>query len=315
MIDSQPRLVHDCRVASGWRYTNNGYRTMAPKRLSILGVGLLGGSIGLAVRSTLSDCVVCGYGHRRSTLDKALQVGAIDESYDDPAAAVRDADLIILCTPVGLFDALLRQIAPALSPGAIVTDVGSTKRSVVQSGESLLPAGGGHFVGSHPMAGSEKRGVEFARTDLLRGAMCILTPTDRTDADALAKVQGFWELLGMRIHRMSPADHDRRLADVSHLPHAIAAALVLMQEEASLQLAGKGFLDTTRIAGGDGALWRDIFLDNRDNLRDGLKRMRDCMNRLVELLEAEDEQSIAEWLDSAARRREKLLERKLREMG
>lgn len=273
----------------------------------------MGGSIGLAVRSTLSDCIVCGYGHRPSTLQKAQQMGAIDEAYADAASAVRGADLVILCTPVGLFEELLRQIAPALQPGAIVTDVGSTKRSVVQAGETLLPKEV-YFVGSHPMAGSEKRGVEFARTDLLRGAMCILTPTERTNAQALAKVRAFWEALEMRIHEMSPAHHDQRLADVSHLPHAVAAALVLMQDEASLQLAGKGFLDTTRIAGGDGALWRDIFLDNRDNMRQSLTRMRDCMNRLLDLLDAQDGQAIAEWLNAAARRREELLERKLREM-
>src|SRR5690606_30291992 len=207
----------------------------------------------------------------------------------------------------------LRQIAPALRQGAIVTDVGSTKRSVVQAGEQLLPAGV-HFVGSHPMAGSEKRGVEFARTDLLQGAMCILTPTPRTDAEALSCVKAFWESLGMRTCAMPAEEHDRRLADVSHLPHAVAAALMLMQEEASLQLAGKGFLDTTRIAGGDGALWRDIFLDNRDIVRECLARMRDWMHRLVELLDTQDAKALTEWLDSAARRREKLLERKLREM-
>ena len=113
---------------------------------------------------------------------------------------------------------------------------------------------------------------------------------------------------------MSPEEHDRRLADVSHLPHAIAAAMVLMQEEPSLQLAGKGFLDTTRIAGGDGALWRDIFLDNRDNVLASLSRMRDCMNRLVELLDAQDGEALTDWLNAAARRREALLERRLREM-
>jgi len=286
---------------------------MLPQRLSILGVGLLGGSIGLAVRSLLNGCTVVGYGHRQATLEKALNVGAIDEAYADPASAVREADLVILCTPVGLFEELLRQIAPALPPGAIVTDVGSTKRSVVQAGERLLPAGV-HFVGSHPMAGSEKRGVEFARADLLQRAMCILTPTPRTDAAALSSVQAFWESLGMRTCTMSPEEHDRRLADVSHLPHAIAAAMVLMQEEPSLQLAGKGFLDTTRIAGGDGALWRDIFLDNRDNVLASLSRMRDCMNRLVELLDAQDGEALTDWLNAAARRREALLERRLREM-
>lgn len=286
---------------------------MTPKCLSILGVGLLGGSIGLAARSLLSDCKVIGYGHRKSTLELALQVGALDEAYDEFAPAVRDSDLIILCTPVGLLGQMLQNIAPHLKPGAVVTDVGSTKRSVVSDGQRLLPPHA-HFVGSHPMAGSEKRGVEFARTDLLRGALCIVTPTPQTDASALQQVEAFWQAMGMRLFRMSPEDHDARLADISHLPHAVAAALVLMQEEASLHLTGKGFLDTTRIAGGDGALWRDIFLDNRDNLRNSLMRLRATMDRLLALLEAQDAEALTQWLDSAARRRERLVQQKLKEL-
>lgn len=286
---------------------------MTPKRLSIFGVGLLGGSVAMAARSRLTDCHVSGYGHRRETLDRALQVGALDEAYDDPASAVRDSDLVILCTPVGLLGKMLQMIAPHLKPGAIVTDVGSTKRSVVRDGERLMPAHA-HFVGSHPMAGSEKRGVEFARTDLFHGALCILTPTPQTDPAAIARVEAFWQALGMRLFRMSPDDHDARLADISHLPHAVAAALVLMQEEASLHLTGKGFLDATRIAGGDGGLWRDIFLDNRDNLRDSLLRLRATMDRLLELLDAEDAAALAQWLDSAARRRDRLVQQKLKEL-
>jgi prephenate dehydrogenase len=202
-------------------------------RLSILGVGLLGGSIGLAVKSVASDCKVIGYGHRRTTLDTALSTGAIDEGYDDIASAVRDADLVILCTPVGLFDSLLAELAPHLKPGALITDVGSTKRSIVRSAERLMPAHA-HFIGSHPMAGSEKRGVEFARTDLFRQAICITTPTPRTSADALERIEGFWRELGMRLIRLSPQEHDRLLAEVSHLPHALAAAMVHFPADAAL---------------------------------------------------------------------------------
>src|SRR4051812_17963924 len=171
---------------------------MQPKRLSILGVGLLGGSIGLAVRSMVRSCRVVGYAHRAATLRSALDLGAIDDGYDDPAAAVRGADLVILCTPVGLLCELLDRIAPALDPGAIVTDVGSTKRSVVAHGGKLLAAGNasGRFVGSHPMAGSEKRGVQYAQADLFRDALCITTPDESTDVDALAQVESFWRLLG-----------------------------------------------------------------------------------------------------------------------
>ena len=282
-------------------------------RVSILGVGLLGGSIGLAARSRLTSCKIAGYGHRRATLDKALEVGAIDEAYISPAEAVGDADLVILCTPVGLLTNMLEQISPALASGAIVTDVGSTKRSVVASGESLLPKGV-HFVGSHPMAGSEKRGVEYARTDLFENATCILTPTAKTDKPALEAVEKFWRQLGMTTARLSPEQHDRQLADVSHLPHAVAAALVAMQHEPAMSLAGKGFLDSTRIAGGDGGLWRDILQDNADNMRDSLARLQVELARLVSLLEPGRGKELEAWLNDAASRREALLQRKLREM-
>jgi prephenate dehydrogenase len=278
---------------------------MGPKRLSILGVGLLGGSIGLAVRQILKHCTVVGYGHRRSTLQAALASGAIQEAEPSAAGAVRGADLVVLCTPVGIFPQILEEIAPALPAGAIVTDVGSTKRSVVEIAEAVLPK---HvsFVGSHPMAGSEQRGVEFASADLFRDAVCITTPTQRTRPQALNEVESFWQLLGMHLIRLPPAEHDRRLADVSHLPHAVAAALMTLQDDASLPLAGKGFRDSTRIAGGDGGLCRDIFIDNRDNLRDSIRRLRAQLEQLESHLERADAEAVKAWLDAAALRRRAL---------
>jgi prephenate dehydrogenase len=204
---------------------------------------------------------------------------------------------------VGVFEPLLKQIAPALKTGAIVTDVGSTKRSVVKMGEDLLPAGV-FFVGSHPMAGSEKRGVEFARAELYRGALCITTPTHRTDGNALRVVESFWSELGMRVTRLGPDDHDRLLGDASHLPHALAAALVRMQPDQAMPLAGKGFLDTTRIAAGDPGLWRDIFLDNRDNLQLGLTKLRQQLDQLQQALIRGDSGAIEAFLDLAAKRRQ-----------
>ncbi len=287
---------------------------MQPGRISIIGVGLLGGSIGLAVKSNALPFHVVGYGHRRSTLDKALEVGAIDEASDDLAAAVSGASLVILCTPVLLFDQILKTIAPALADNTIVTDVGSTKRSVVQQAESALPPHAS-FVGSHPMAGSEKRGVEYARPDLFQGALCITTPSINTSTTALEQVEQFWRSIGMRITRLSPIDHDRLLADVSHLPHALAAALVNLQDEAALRLAGKGFLDATRIAGGDGALWRDILLDNRDNVRDSIGRLRTQLDHLLAMLDKNDADALANWLNNGSQRREALLKEKLREVN
>jgi len=286
---------------------------MPPTRLSILGVGLLGGSIGLAVKAARIPCKVMGYGHRPETLRRALEVGAIDESASSSKEAVRDADLIILCTPVGLFEPLLAEIASELPDDAIVTDVGSTKRSVVASGEKLL-AKSAHFIGSHPMAGSEKRGVEFARADLFQGARCIVTPTAHSNPKATESVEQFWRTLGMSTTRMSPEEHDRLICDISHLPHAVAAALVAMQDDAALPLAGKGFLDSTRIAGGDGALWRDIFQDNADNLATSVSHLRAKLDELLMLLDPAKRDDLAKWLDHSAARRAKLLAEKLKEL-
>jgi prephenate dehydrogenase len=289
------------------------YRTMPLHRVSILGVGLLGGSIGLAARSRLSNCTIAGYGHRRPSLDKALEIGAIDEGYDTAAAAVQHADLVILCTPVGLLPEMLRQISPALPPNAIVTDVGSTKQTVVAAAEQILPPTV-HFVGSHPMAGSEKRGIEYARTDMLENATCIITPTKITNAAALTTVDEFWRSLGMHTTQLSPEQHDRHLADISHLPHALAAALVTMQSDAALPLAGKGFLDATRIAGGDGGLWRDILQDNCANMLASLRRLQAQLAHLTTLLAPEKHAELEAWLNAAASRRDHLLQQKLHEV-
>ena len=275
---------------------------MAPKCLSILGVGLLGGSIGLAAKEGASAGEVVGYGHQAATLEEALRRGAIDRGTRDAREAVRGADLVVLCTPVGLFETLLAEISQVLKPGAIVTDVGSTKRSVVEQAERILPQGV-HFVGSHPMAGSEKRGVQYASADLFQGAVCIVTPTGRTNEAALGQVESFWRKLGMHTTRLSPDEHDRRLADVSHLPHALAAALVTMLEEGSLALAGGGFRDVTRIAAGDGGLWRDILLDNRDYLTESVRRLQQHLQDLLAKLEAGDAEAVKQWLDRAAERR------------
>ncbi len=288
---------------------------MQLKRVAIFGVGLLGGSIGLALRARgRGDCRIVGYGHRLSTLDQAREIGAVDEITQDARQAAEGADLIILCTPVGVLGDLLGQIAPVIGAKAIVTDVGSTKRSVVRAAEALLKPGHGSFVGSHPMAGSEKRGVEFARTDLFEGARCIVTPSERTDAAALKAVEAFWKSLGMNVVRLSPEDHDRLVCDISHLPHAVAAALVAMQSDESLSLAGKGFLDTTRVAGGDGGLWRDILQDNRDNVAGSIRRLREQLDQLLALLEPSKKEQLSQWLAAAAERRAKLLADKLKEL-
>lgn len=274
---------------------------MEPRRLAILGVGLLGGSLGLACKSAATGIRICGYAHNPQTRRLAMDRGVVDEMYADPAQAVHRADWVVLCTPVGLFESLLRQIAPHLAPGTIVTDVGSTKASVVAAAAGLPQ--GVHFVGSHPMAGSEKRGVEFARPDLYRNALCIVTPTASTDPEALAAVERFWQRLEMRTTRLSPQAHDHLIAQVSHVPHVAAAALVAVASEPALPLAGKGFLDTTRIAAGDSALWRDILLDNAPNVCDTLVQLREQLQELETHLARGDSEAVRHWLERAAQKR------------
>jgi prephenate dehydrogenase len=214
---------------------------------------------------------------------------------------------------VGIFETILSDIARVLKPGAVVTDVGSTKVTVVRAAGKLLPDTAA-FVGSHPMAGSEKRGVEFARTDLFQNALCIMTPTAQTPTPALEGVEAFWRALGMRTCRMTPEDHDRALSEVSHLPHAVAAAMVGMQSDDAMRLAGKGFLDSTRIAGGDGGLWRDIFLDNRENVRASLGKLRGTLDEFERLLDPSRGEELRKWLDEQSARREGVLKEKLREV-
>jgi prephenate dehydrogenase len=272
------------------------------QRLSILGVGLLGGSIGMSLRTRSKHCHITGYGHNKESLVRAAEVGAVDRITSDPCEAVQGADLVIICTPVGTFSPILTQIASALGKGAVVTDVGSTKRSICRLAAQHLPKEV-FFVGSHPMAGSERRGIEAARPDLYQGSLCITTPVPQTDPTALKRVESFWQDLGMRTTRLDPDDHDRLLADVSHLPHALAAALVTMQSDQAITLAGRGFSDTTRIAAGDSGLWRDIFLDNADNVRNAIGRLRLQLDRLESILDPSHAEQLRQWLDAAAQKR------------
>ena len=232
-------------------------------RIAIVGVGLLGGSIGLALQAHGFTGTRVGVGRRQSSLDKALEFDAVDEVTTEVATGVAGAQLVILCTPIGHFEPLLREMVPALPTGACVTDVGSTKGEVVRLAERLLTRRI-RFVGSHPMAGSEKTGVEYARADLFDEALCLVTPTRRTSPATTAFMCGFWRLIGGRTMIVSPSRHDLLLARVSHLPHAVAAALVqLAMAQGAIDVAGPGFADTTRIAGGDAAMWTDIFRSNR----------------------------------------------------
>jgi len=281
------------------------------EKISIIGLGLLGGSLGLAVQSTFPQAKRLGYSHRAVTRSKAIELGSVDAIYPDVADAVRDAQLVILASPISTFEPLMQAMADHLSPGCVVTDVGSTK---------VLPVRWAHrylnktiqFLGSHPMAGSEQRGVEFARADLFFGAPCILTPTPQTKKSTVRFLKEFWQALGMRVQIMNPPEHDRVLARISHLPHLLATAMVNISDPQELLLCGKGFLDTTRIASGPPNVWRDIIMANPKNARAAIGKLIRELSRMQTALDQENEKTIVKMLTDAQAKRNTLVEQKMK---
>jgi prephenate dehydrogenase len=224
----------------------------------------------------------------------------------DEIATAEGADLCVLCTPIGIMESLAQRIAPALSPRTTVTDVGSVKTSVVARLEGVL---GRQFVGSHPMAGSEQSGFQAARPDLFGGAICILTPTTASAPQALTAVRELWQSVGCRLVELSPEKHDECIARVSHLPHAVASALVnainLRVPDAGA-LAGGGYRDATRIAAGPSAMWREILLENRDRVLAGLDDFLKTIADMKELIAARDSAGLELFLERAKEIRENL---------
>lgn len=280
------------------------------RSVTIIGVGLLGGSIGLAMRAAGSAARIVGVGRRQSSLDEALEVGAVDEVHLDVAEGVAHADMVVLATPVGAFGKLLEGAKAGLKGGAVVTDVGSTKAEVVALAERTLGRGG-PFVGSHPMAGSEHKGPTFARADLFTGATCIVTPTEHTLEELAERVERFWLALGMRVVRMTPADHDRAVARISHLPQVLASLLMQLPDEADLDISASGFRDATRLAGSDPEMWRDILMTNRAAVLAAIGDIAGRLGDLAELIQAGDADAIEQLLAAAKQRRAETLGKRL----
>ncbi|MBN1942869.1 MAG: prephenate dehydrogenase [Phycisphaerae bacterium] len=274
--------------------------------VTIIGVGLLGGSIGLAIRRRFPKARVAGVGRRRSSLDLAKKHKCIHEAYFDAAEPVRRSDLVILATPVGAFEKHLRAIQPVLRPGALVTDVGSTKGQVVCTAERICGRGGA-FVGSHPMAGRENKGPAHATADLLHGALCVVTPTKHTPAALVRRTEALWRALGMRTLCMNPAEHDRAAAAVSHVPHALSALLMLLPKDDELPVSATGLRDMTRLAGGDPEMWRDIMTTNQKPVLASLEKLSRSLKRLRTMLENNNARAIERFFARAKHRRDTTL--------
>ncbi|MBA5866457.1 MAG: prephenate dehydrogenase/arogenate dehydrogenase family protein [Nitrospira sp. CR1.3] len=287
---------------------------MAPhfSQVAIVGVGLIGGSLGMILRRKELAGNVVGIGRRVENLKTAVQMGAIDRYVVDPKDGVKDADLVVLATPVDTYDRHLSEWASCLKAGAIVTDVGSVKGMLVERTEQAMPRGV-HFVGAHPIAGKEKTGVAAGSDQLFIGARCILTPTERTDQRALERITVMWQETGSTVLTMDPHLHDKILGAVSHLPHVAAFALInalieIRERVPALDLAGHsggGLRDTTRIAASSPEMWRDIFLWNRDNIVAFIEAYERSLGQLKQLIGAGDAAGIEKELERAKQEREK----------
>ena len=272
------------------------------EKISILGVGLIGGAVGQAVRKSGLAGRVVGYCRRPEAAREAVNAGAVDECLTDPAKAAEGAELVILCSGPESVPVLAGGIADVLAENAIVTDVASVKSRVVAGCIEALGRKA-RFVGSHPLAGSEKRGVEHARNLNLADAVCVVTPNRSTDPAALESVRGFWEALGMKTCELSPEEHDARLARTSHLPHLAAAALCVLTRDGDDVFCASGFRDTTRVAAGDPAMWTEIALSNREALGTELYKLARKLQGIADLLTAADRDGLRKFLETGAERR------------
>lgn len=280
------------------------------KQLTVIGLGLLGGSIASGVLRCFSNVRVVGYAHRPATRTRAEQLAVATEIVDSLEQSVVGADIVILATPISTFENIFEKISVELPSGCVVTDVGSTKVLPHRWAADKLP-GNVHYVGSHPIAGSEQRGVEFAGDDLLYRAVCILTTTGKTNPRAVQKLERFWLQLGCLVKLMKPAEHDRIFANVSHVPHVTAAALTNATNTKELKFAGKGFMDTSRIASGPADIWADVMLSNTENTKKGIDRVIAELLKLKKAIDNKDRKQIEKLLAAAGKKRQALIDYKV----
>ena len=287
------------------------------KRLVLVGIGLIGSSVArIAMEKREIATEIVANARTQATLDRVMQLGIADRVELDPAKAVAGADCVMLCAPVGAYAALAEAIAPHLAPGCIVTDVGSTKQSVIRDVGPLIPAGV-HFVPAHPVAGTEYSGPDAGFTTLFQGRWCLLTPPPGTDETAVEKVSELWRRCGSMVESMEAGHHDRVLAIVSHLPHLIAFTICNTAEgledesrQEVLKFSASGFRDFTRIAASDPVMWRDIFLNNREALLEMLARFMEDAQAMARAVRWGDPSFIEDSIERGRKIRRSLIELK-----
>jgi prephenate dehydrogenase len=276
-----------------------------PKTLAILGLGLMGGSLGLGAKSHGVVDHVTAYARRDESRRDALRLGIADSVFDNPSDAVRQADIVVLCTPVLTMPDLVQSIKADLPEGCIVTDVGSTKGFLADALGAILEESAAVFVGSHPMAGSEKAGLDAAYAELYEGARVIVTSSSE-NLEATGKISTFWSEMGAEVSVMTPIEHDAVIGRTSHLPHLVAAALVNTIDRGDLDVAplcGPGFLDTTRIAEGSELVWHDIVKTNAAAIRQELDLFSQEIDAMKALLDDQDFETLRSVLATCRKKR------------
>jgi prephenate dehydrogenase len=279
------------------------------RRLAIVGVGLLGGSVAKAARARGLAREIVGVGRDAARLAVAVQDGALDRATTDMADGLRGADVVVLAAPVLTIERSLPAVAAAVGEGTLVTDVGSVKSAIVRAAEAVARTRPFLFVGSHPMAGSERAGYGVARDDLFEGATIIVTPAEGTAPRAVKEITALWEGIGGRVSALDPGTHDRVVAAISHLPHLAAFALVAAAHRfapSSFAFAARGFRDTTRVAAADPLVWQEIFHGNREALLGSVARFRAALDEIERLVEGEDVGALQAWIAEAKALREAL---------
>jgi prephenate dehydrogenase len=281
-------------------------------RMAVVGVGLIGGSLARVLREKKQVKEIVGIGRTEANLRKAVELGVIDSWSRDPREGVKGADLVFLAVPVCSITGLVKDIAPFLSPGCVVTDGGSVKGKIVEACESMMPEGT-YFVGAHPIAGTEKSGVGASFSTLYSGKRCIVTPTQETCDTALEKVVKMWKAAGCEVVIMDAEKHDRIVAAISHLPHMVAYTLVNAVEgydrfdEGILKYSAGGFRDFTRIASSDPVMWRDITLMNREGILETMEIYLRYFNQLRSLVEQEDGPGLESFFTESKKSRDSIL--------
>jgi len=271
------------------------------KKIVIAGVGLIGGSVGLAVRKRKIAREIVGLCRREISCRKAVASGAVHTATMDVRKAVKGAGLIIISTPISRIAGIAKEAAKYADKGTIITDAGSTKKDVIKAiGD--MPSGV-HFVGSHPMAGSEKTGVSNAYPALFEKSVCVVTRTVKTDGRAFLTVKKFWKSLGADVKVLSPDEHDELVAFISHLPHAVSFALSRTAENKSLVFAANSFRDMTRVAASDPVLWHDIFMTNKKNLLSAVKRFKRNLSDMENSIRKNDSKKLLKLIEEARSKR------------